>query len=61
MHIGIAMRSWNTNTRMSTTHTISIRMIQAGMDKKPHSHSHLHEPIEHAHPHYPDIHHRHDH
>jgi drug/metabolite transporter (DMT)-like permease len=29
--------------------------------KKRHSHVHSHDPIKHEHPHYPDLHHRHDH
>jgi hypothetical protein len=30
-------------------------------DPKPHTHHHWHSPMVHAHPHYPDIHHRHEH
>jgi hypothetical protein len=29
--------------------------------REPHSHRHVHARLAHAHPHYPDIHHRHDH
>ena len=39
-------------------HTHTHPDLPAGVE---HSHSHEHEPVTHSHPHWPDLHHRHDH
>ena len=46
---------WQVKARWKHTHDDSWD------GKEPHVHAHQHLPLRHAHPHYPDIHHRHDH
>jgi len=52
---------WNTPTPTATARITSIPRGPDDPPGEPHNHPHQHGPVTHAHPHYPDIHHRHPH
>ena len=58
---GTRMRRSSTATRTCMTSTTSTRTALTTLPGEPHTHWHRHALVRHAHPRYPDIHHRHSH